>query len=136
MQELSELLQQRLEAFENGKPLEACLDGLTKDEIYLLQLAATLHELHEASKKRKGRRRRNTTFKACLAKNLPKPQVLPIWLKPLIDIDPILREIVLLRFWAGMSLNEVAQSLGSPAEKVVHLQHDGLKALRQALGQV
>ena len=136
MEEISERLQKSLEKLEGGAPFEACLDGLTRDEIYLLQLAASLREVRETNKKRTGRRRRNRTFKAKLTNKIPKAQVFPVWLKPLAHLDPTLREIVLLRFWAGLSLNEVAQSLNSPAEQVVAMQHDGLRELRVALGQV
>jgi hypothetical protein len=46
MRQPEELLQERLERLEAGKPLEACLAGLPEDEADLLKLAAGLCEVH------------------------------------------------------------------------------------------
>lgn len=48
-------------------------------------------------------------------------------------IDPIQREVIVLRFMVGMSLQEVAFTLDKTVGAVKTLQHRGLKALRVAL---
>lgn len=132
------LFQQRLEALEAGQPLETCLDGLTANEVYLLQLAAVLRDLKatQAKKQPKRSRRRATTFHAKLSPQMQQKQVLPIWLKPLTKLEPDLQEVVALRFLDGRSVTEVAQSLNTPVNRILNLQHDGLQALRSALRQV
>lgn len=54
----------------------------------------------------------------------------------LAQIDPIQRDVILLRFVAGLPLQEVAQSLDKTVAAVKSLQHRGLKSLRVALKQV
>jgi hypothetical protein len=44
MDKNAEMLQMRLEDLEAGKPLEACLDGLSKEEAELLRLASAMRE--------------------------------------------------------------------------------------------
>lgn len=51
-------------------------------------------------------------------------------------IDPTQREVVELRFLAGLSLKEVASALDRTVASVKTLQHRGLKALRVAMKQV
>jgi RNA polymerase sigma-70 factor (ECF subfamily) len=53
--------------------------------------------------------------------------------KALTTIDPNQREVVELRFLAGLSLQEVADTLGYSVAAVKSHQHRGLKALRAAL---
>ncbi len=48
-------------------------------------------------------------------------------------IDPIQREVIILRFMVGMSIQEVALTLEKTVGAVKTLQHRGLKALRVAL---
>ena len=48
-------------------------------------------------------------------------------------IDPAQREVVEMRFLAGLSLNEVAATLDYSVSAVKSLQHRGLKALRAVL---
>ena len=48
-------------------------------------------------------------------------------------IDPIQREVIILRFMVGMSLQEVAFTIDKTVGAVKTLQHRGLKALRVAL---
>lgn len=48
-------------------------------------------------------------------------------------IDPVQREVVELRFLAGLSLREVAETLEKSVGAIKSLQHRGLKALRTAL---
>ncbi len=48
-------------------------------------------------------------------------------------IDPLQREVIVLRFMVGMSLQEVAFTLDKTVGAVKTLQHRGLKALRVAL---
>lgn len=50
-------------------------------------------------------------------------------------LDPAQQEVVVLRFLLGLSLREVAQTLGKTVAAVKSLQHRGLKALRIALEQ-
>jgi len=50
-------------------------------------------------------------------------------------LDEAQREVVALRFLSGLSLQEVAAALGKTENAVKALQHRGLAALRQALGQ-
>jgi RNA polymerase sigma-70 factor (ECF subfamily) len=50
-------------------------------------------------------------------------------------LDPSQREVVLLRFLAGLSLREVALTLDKTVAAVKSLQHRGLLALRLALQQ-
>jgi RNA polymerase sigma-70 factor (ECF subfamily) len=52
------------------------------------------------------------------------------------QIDPVQRDVITLRFLAGLSLNEVAQILKKSVASVKSLQHRGLKALRIALEEV
>ena len=54
----------------------------------------------------------------------------------LAQIDPLQREVILLRFAAGLPLQEVALSLDRTVAAVKSLQHRGLKSLRVALKQV
>jgi RNA polymerase sigma-70 factor (ECF subfamily) len=51
------------------------------------------------------------------------------------SLDPPHREVVLLRFVCGLSLQEVAQILGKTEGAIKSLQHRSLTALRQALTQ-
>ncbi len=53
--------------------------------------------------------------------------------KALDYIDPAQREVVVLRFLAGLPLKEVAHSLNKSIPAVKSLQHRGLTALRVAL---
>lgn len=55
--------------------------------------------------------------------------------RALSGLDPSQREVVVLRFLVGLSLQEVAQTLGKTLAAVKSLQHRGLKALRVALKQ-
>ena len=48
-------------------------------------------------------------------------------------IDPAQREVILLRFIAGLSLKETAETLDKTVAAVKSLQHRGLVALRLAL---
>lgn len=48
-------------------------------------------------------------------------------------IDPAQREVVELRFLAGLSLHEAAETLDKTVAAVKSLQHRGLKALRGSL---
>jgi RNA polymerase sigma-70 factor (ECF subfamily) len=50
-------------------------------------------------------------------------------------LDPSQQEVVVLRFLAGLSLKEVALTLGRTVAAVKSLQHRGLVALRAALEQ-
>ena len=50
-------------------------------------------------------------------------------------IDETQREVIRLRFLVGLSLREVAESLGKTVAAVKSLQHRGLLALRAALQQ-
>lgn len=50
-------------------------------------------------------------------------------------LDATQREVVTLRFLSGLSLQEVAATLGKSEMAVKALQHRGLAALRQALAQ-
>jgi RNA polymerase sigma-70 factor (ECF subfamily) len=50
-------------------------------------------------------------------------------------LDPSQREVVALRFLAGLSLREVALTLDKTVAAVKSLQHRGLVALRAALKQ-
>ena len=54
----------------------------------------------------------------------------------LAQIDPLQRDVILLRFVAGLPLQEVALSLDKTVAAVKSLQHRGLKSLRMALKQV
>ena len=49
-------------------------------------------------------------------------------------LDPLQREVVVLRFVAGLSLQEVGSTLNKTVAAVKSLQHRGLAALRAALG--
>ncbi|MCP5100698.1 MAG: sigma-70 family RNA polymerase sigma factor [Chloroflexi bacterium] len=49
------------------------------------------------------------------------------------QIDPQQREVVILRFIVGMSLQEVAETLDKSVAAIKSLQHRGLKACRVAL---
>ncbi len=51
-------------------------------------------------------------------------------------IDPAQKEVVILRFLAGLSLVEVAQALDKTVPAVKSLQHRGLTALRAFLEKV
>jgi RNA polymerase sigma-70 factor (ECF subfamily) len=51
------------------------------------------------------------------------------------ELAPSQREVVILRFLVGLSLREVALALGKTVAAVKSLQHRGLVALREALGQ-
>lgn len=53
----------------------------------------------------------------------------------LAELDLSQQEVVVLRFLLGLSLREVAQTLGKTVAAVKSLQHRGLKALRGALEQ-
>lgn len=55
--------------------------------------------------------------------------------RALTSLDPSQREVVILRFLAGLSLREVAQTLDKTVAAVKSLQHRGLTALRVALEQ-
>jgi len=48
-------------------------------------------------------------------------------------LDPIQREVVVLRFLVGLSLREVAAALDKTVAAIKSLQHRGLAALRVAL---
>lgn len=48
-------------------------------------------------------------------------------------LDPSQQEVVVLRFLAGLSLKEVALTLGKTVAAVKSLQHRGLAALRVVL---
>jgi RNA polymerase sigma-70 factor, ECF subfamily len=49
------------------------------------------------------------------------------------QIDPLQRDVVILRFIAGMSLQEVAETLDKSVAAIKSLQHRGLHACRAAL---
>lgn len=49
------------------------------------------------------------------------------------DLDPAKRQVIELRFLAGLSLREVAQTLGKTVAAVKSMQHRGLTTLRTAL---
>lgn len=53
----------------------------------------------------------------------------------LAQLDESQREVVTLRFLSGLSLQEVAQTMGKTENAVKALQHRGLAALRQTLLQ-
>lgn len=55
--------------------------------------------------------------------------------RALTRLDEAQREVVTLRFLSGLSLQEVAQTLGKTENSVKALQHRGLAALRQVLNQ-
>lgn len=55
--------------------------------------------------------------------------------RALAGLDPTQQEVVVLRFLLGLSLREVAKTLGKTVAAVKSLQHRGLKALRAALEQ-
>ncbi len=48
-------------------------------------------------------------------------------------LEPTQCEVVVLRFLAGLSLQETAQTLGKTEAAIKALQHRGLSGLRQAL---
>jgi RNA polymerase sigma-70 factor (ECF subfamily) len=50
-------------------------------------------------------------------------------------LDPAQQEVVVLRFLAGLSLREVAVTLGKTVAAIKSLQHRGLVALRVALDE-
>lgn len=50
-------------------------------------------------------------------------------------LDPIQREVVVQRFLVGLSLRQVAATLGKTVAAVKSLQHRGLAALRVALDE-
>ena len=54
----------------------------------------------------------------------------------LAQIDPLQREVILLRFVTGLPLQEVALALDKTVAAVKALQHRGLKSLRVVLQQV
>lgn len=54
----------------------------------------------------------------------------------LAQIDPLQRDVIVLRFVAGLPLQEVALALDKTVAAVKSLQHRGLKSLRVALKQV
>jgi RNA polymerase sigma-70 factor (ECF subfamily) len=54
----------------------------------------------------------------------------------LANIDPAQKEVVILRFLAGLSLAEVAQTLDKTVPAVKSLQHRGLTSLRAFLEKV
>lgn len=49
------------------------------------------------------------------------------------DLTPDQREVILLRFAAGLDLAETAAAMGKPVSAVKSLQHRGLAALRRLL---
>jgi RNA polymerase sigma-70 factor (ECF subfamily) len=51
------------------------------------------------------------------------------------SLDPLQREVVVLRFVAGLSLQEVGSTLDKTVPAVKSLQHRGLETLRAALGR-
>ena len=51
------------------------------------------------------------------------------------QLDPHQREVVVLRFLAGLSLQETAAAMGRSEAAVKSLQHRSLSALRLALGE-
>ncbi len=51
----------------------------------------------------------------------------------LATIDPVQREVVVLRFLVGLPLQEVAHAMDKSVTAIKSLQHRGLKALRVAL---
>jgi RNA polymerase sigma-70 factor, ECF subfamily len=51
-------------------------------------------------------------------------------------IDPLQREVILLRFVMGLPLDEVALSLDKSVPAVKSLQHRGIKALQAALRMI
>jgi RNA polymerase sigma-70 factor (ECF subfamily) len=53
--------------------------------------------------------------------------------RALTRLDETQREVVTLRFLSGLSLREVAETLGKTEPAIKALQHRGLAALRQAL---
>ena len=55
--------------------------------------------------------------------------------KALDALDPTQREVVVLRFLAGLSLREVAAALTKTVAAIKSLQHRGLVALRVALDE-
>ncbi len=50
-------------------------------------------------------------------------------------LDPIQREVLVMRFLLGLPLREVALALDKTTAAIKSLQHRGLQALRAALGQ-
>lgn len=56
--------------------------------------------------------------------------------RALTRLDDAQREVVTLRFLGGLSLQEVAQTLGKTENAVKALQHRGLATLRHVLNQV
>lgn len=54
----------------------------------------------------------------------------------LANIDPVQKEVVTLRFLAGLSLKEVASALNKSVASVKALQHRGLKSLRMEMNQL
>ena len=55
--------------------------------------------------------------------------------RALTRLDQAQREVVTLRFLSGLSLQEVARTLGKTENSVKALQHRGLATLRQVLNQ-
>lgn len=53
----------------------------------------------------------------------------------LASIEPSQHEVVVLRFLVGLSIRETAMALGKSEASVKAIQHRGLAALREALGQ-
>lgn len=53
----------------------------------------------------------------------------------LLDLNPTRQEVIVLRFLMGMSLQEVAKTLGKTVGAVKVAQHRGLKELREVLQQ-
>ncbi len=51
----------------------------------------------------------------------------------LVSLEPTQCEVVILRFLAGLSLRETAQTLGKTEAAIKALQHRGLSSLRRAL---
>lgn len=56
--------------------------------------------------------------------------------RALARLDEAQRDVVTLRFLSGLSLQEVAETLGKTENAVKALQHRGLATLRQVLNQV
>ena len=58
------------------------------------------------------------------------------WVKDALGrLDSSQQEVVVLRFLAGLSLREVALTLGKTVAAIKSLQHRGLVALRVALAE-
>jgi RNA polymerase sigma-70 factor (ECF subfamily) len=51
----------------------------------------------------------------------------------LLRLEPTQCEVIILRFLAGLSLHETAQTLGKTEAAIKALQHRGLSGLRRAL---